>query len=350
MDTFFNVAWYVVLAIMLTGYAILDGFDLGVGGLHLLVARNEKERSTSINAIGPVWNGNEVWLLAAGGSMVVAFPHLYASGFSGFYLALMLVLWLLVLRGVGIEFRHQMSMTIWREAWDVVFCFASLLLSVLFGVAVGNVLVGVPFGPDGRFQGSFAVLLNWFAILGGLLSLSVLLLHGANYLAMKTEGTMQDRARRYARVLFWIVVALLAAVTVASFVVRPGPNELSLRPDFLANFLRAPVLFVFTLLGIASVATMFLAHRNNRDRMAFLSGAGLIISILASVAAGLFPWLLPSSSQYPGLTIINSASSENSQRVAFFIYLFGIAVVLVYLIYVYRSWAGKADAHGNYDN
>jgi cytochrome d ubiquinol oxidase subunit II len=328
---------------MFIGYAVLDGFDLGVGALHMLVGRNEKDREMAINAIGPVWNGNEVWLLAGGGSMVVAFPHLYAAGFSGFYLALMLVLWLLILRGVGIEFRHQVDHPMWREIWDVVFSVASALLGVLFGVAVGNVLVGVPFNADGTFQGSFAVMLNPFAILAGVLSLMALSLHGATYLAMKTEGDLQERARKYAGALWWVVMALLLAITAASFVVRP---------DFMHNFLKAPVLFLLTAFGAASSITLLLSVKAKKDTRAFQASCGLIVSVLLSVAAGLFPMVLPSSratqAAFKGLDIYNTASPANSQRTAFFIYLVGIAIVAVYLWQVYRTWSGKVHAGEGY--
>ena len=226
-----NAAWFVVLVIMLGGYAVLDGFDLGVGALHLLLPRDAKERDLAINAIGPVWHGNEVWLLAAGGSMVVAFPLVYAASFSGFYLALMIVLWLLVFRGLGIEFRHQIDHPLWHQAWDVAFSLASALLAVLFGVALGNVLRGLPLDPGGNFQGTFALMLNPFAILGGVLSLAMLSLHGAAYLAMKTTGPLQTRARALVGRLWWAATALALAMVAASFVVRP---------DFTRNFARWP--------------------------------------------------------------------------------------------------------------
>jgi len=193
-----NTVWFIVLAFMLAGYAVLDGFDLGVGALHLLLGRDPKERGRLIDTIGPVWNGNEVWLLAAGGSMVVAFPHLYAASFSGFYLALMIVLWLLVLRGLGIEFRHLIDHDMWRQAWDVAFSLSSALLALLFGVALGNVLRGVPLDEHGEFQGTFSLMLNWFALLGGVLSVALLSMHGAAWVAVKTEGPLQARARRTA--------------------------------------------------------------------------------------------------------------------------------------------------------
>ena len=232
-----NTLWFIILALMLTMYAVLDGFDLGVGALHLWVGRTDDERGRAIGSIGPVWNGNEVWLIASGGSMVVAFPHLYASAFSGFYLALMLVLWLLILRGIGIELRHQVDDPLWRQAWDVTFSGASALLAVLFGVALGNVMRGVPFDANGEFLGSFALLLNPFALLGGVVSLVLLSLHGAAYLFLKTDGAMQARARRAIGVLWWVGHRGRHRDRDASFRVRP---------DFTANFLRWPWLMICT--------------------------------------------------------------------------------------------------------
>ena len=330
-----NAIWFVVLALMLTGYAILDGFDLGVGALHLLVGRTREERERAIDTIGPVWNGNEVWLLAAGGSMVVAFPHLYASAFSGFYLALMLVVWLLILRGLAIEFRHQVDNPLWRDAWDVTFSVSSAVLAVLFGVAVGNVLRGVPFDSNGEFQGSFALLLNPFAILAGLLSLSVLSLHGAAYLTLKTDGTMQARARRLAGTFRWVVVALVAAMTAASFIVRP---------DFTRNFAGHPALLVAPALALAALVALGRSWRRQQEARTFQASAVLIAGILASVAAGLFPRLLPAlpGSGHADLDIYNAASPEHSLRVALGIYLVGMAIVIAYLSRIYRVWRGKA--------
>ena len=332
--------WFIVLAFMLTGYAVLDGFDLGVGALHVYIGRG-KGRDTAINAIGPVWNGNEVWLLAAGGSMVVAFPHLYASAFSGFYLALMLVLWLLVLRGVAIEFRHQVDNDLWRDAWDVTFFGASVLLAVLFGAAVGNVLRGVPLDAEGSFQGSFALLLNPFALLCGVLSLATLSLHGATYLAMKTEGDVQARARRAVLPLWAITIVLLAAVVASSFVVRPG---------FTANFGRWPWLVAVPLLAALAAGAVPVFHRRGADAGAFLASAALIAGTLGSAAAGLYPYLLPSLSggPHPGLDVYNSASSERAQSIALTIYLIGMAIVVVYLINVYRVWRGKVGEEHTY--
>ncbi len=336
-----NQIWFFVLAGMLTTYAVLDGFDLGVGILHLFVARSQQERETAINAIGPVWNGNEVWLIAAGGALVVAFPRVYASAFSGFYLALMLVLWLLIVRGLSIEFRHQVDDPLWRQAWDVAFSLASILLALLFGVALGNVLRGVPFDASGEFQGSFALLLNPFSILGGVLSVAVLAMHGAAYLAMKTDGEIQTRARRAIGWLWWPVVALIAAMVAGSFPVRP---------DFAVNYLRQPTAFVVPAFGLVCLVAVRVFWSAPADRRAFLAGAGVIVGVLGSVAVGLFPRLLasPAGSSGISLDIYNAAASAHSLRVALGVYLIGMAIVVFYLTRIYRVWGGKVGEHDTY--
>ncbi len=336
-----NAVWFVVLAVMLVAYAILDGFDLGVGALHLFLARNDEERETAVATIGPVWNGNEVWLIAAGGSMVVAFPHLYAAAFSGFYLALMLVLWLLILRGVGIEFRHQVENDLWRHAWDLAFGVSSLLLAVLFGVAVGNVLRGLPLDAGGDFQGSFALMLNPFAVLCGLLGLVTLALHGATYLAMKTTGDFQARARRAITPLWAAAGIVLGLVIASSFVVRP---------DFPANFRAVPALLVIPAIAIVAGSGIPVFAARGRDGRAFAASAAFIAGLLGSAAAGLFPRLLPAlaGSPHPGLDIYNSASPAASQQVALVIYLVGMTIVAVYLVRIYRVWRGKIRAGESY--
>lgn len=336
-----NAIWFVVLAVMLTGYAVLDGFDLGVGALHLVVGRNADERDRAIRAIGPVWNGNEVWLIAAAGSMFVAFPRLYATSFSGFYLALMLVVWLLVFRGLGIEFRHQVQHPLWWEIWDVVFSVASAVLAVLFGVAVGNVLRGVPLDARGEFQGSLALLLNPFALLAGLVSLSVLCLHGAAYLAMKTDGDLQGRARRFVGRLWWIVTGLLVAIIAASFVVRP---------DFARNFVAVPVVLACPLVTVLAAAAVRVFSQRANDTRTFQASSTLIIGILASVAAGLFPRLLPAlpGSPHAGLDVYNAASPASSLWIALRVCLVGMAIVTVYLMTAYRAWSGKATGERGY--
>jgi cytochrome bd ubiquinol oxidase subunit II len=330
-----NTLWFLVLTAMLAAYAVLDGFDLGVGVLHLGLARRPDEREAAIDAIGPVWNGNEVWLLAAGGAMVVAFPRLYAAAFSGFYLPLMIVLWLLILRGVAIELRHQVDHELWRQAWDVTFCGSSALLAVIFGVAVGNVLRGVPLDGDGSFIGSFALLLNPFALLCGVLSLSALALHGAAYLAMKTDGPLQQRARRSTLPLVASTAALLVTVAAASFGVQP---------TFTANFSRWPALTVMPLGALVALATISFSARRGAHRATFLSSAALIVATLGSAAAGLYPRLLPglAGSALSALDIDNAAASAHGLWTALAVGVFGMSLVAVYQVTMFRTWRGKA--------
>ncbi|HTI38052.1 MAG TPA: cytochrome d ubiquinol oxidase subunit II [Vicinamibacterales bacterium] len=331
-----NSIWFIALALMLAAYAVLDGFDLGIGVLHLVLGRTTEERTQLIDTIGPVWNGNEVWLLAAGGSMVVAFPTLYAASFSGFYLALMLVLWLLLLRGLGIEFRHQIHHPMWEHAWDVAFAVSSALLALLFGVAVGNVLRGVPFDVDGQFTGSFSVLLNPFAIVGGLLGVTTLAFHGACWAALKTDGDLQARARRFAGRLWFVSIAVLGLMIAASFAVSP---------HFTDNFSRYPVLLLVPAATLGALVLNRRALGRRDDRAAFRGSAAYVAGILASVAAGLYPMLLPplAGSPYPGLDIYNSAAPPHSLRTALAIYLFGIGLVSIYLANIYRIWSGKGS-------
>jgi cytochrome d ubiquinol oxidase subunit II len=278
-----------------------------------------------------------VWLIGAGGAMFVAFPHLYATSFSGFYLALMLVLWLLLLRGLGIEFRHQLENALWKQAWDVTFCVSSALLAVLFGVALANVLRGVPLDANGEFRGTFTLMLNPFALLGGVLSLGVLSLHGAHWVALKTEGELQARARIFARALWWVAMALLAAMIAASFAVRP---------DFTRNFRAHAWLLTVPALTAGAALAIRRYQQQVDDRRAFLSSAALVAGILASVAAGLYPQLLPArpGSPHPGLDIYNAASPEGSLRIALGVYLFGMTLILIYLVNIYRVWRGKVTA------
>ena len=294
-----NIIWFWVLSGMLAVYALLDGYDLGVGTLHLWIARGDEQRRTSLNAIGPVWNGNEVWLLAAGGMMVVSFPRVYASGFSGFYLALMVVLWLLILRGISIEFRSQLPHPLWRTFWDTGFWLGSLLVALLLGVALGNVLRGLPVGADGYFQGTFTLLLNPYSLLTGIFALAALAWHGTNYLRVKTEGEMLERSRKAASVLFWVALALTLAATVATFAVRQ---------DAGVNFLAYPEGFVLPLLVVAGFVGGFIARTNERDRLSLWSSTAVIAGLLGSAALTVYPNLLTSTlNPAYSLTIYNAA-------------------------------------------
>jgi cytochrome d ubiquinol oxidase subunit II len=333
-----NIVWFWTLALMLTAYAVLDGYDLGAGALHLWLARGNQERRILLNAIGPVWNGNEVWLIAAGGMMVVSFPKVYAAGFSGFYLALMVVLWLLILRGVSIEFRSQIDHELWRAFWDSGFCLGSLLIALLLGVALGNVLHGLPIGPDGYFQGTFAILLNPYSILTGLLSLAVLAWHGANYLRVKTEGDLLERARRWSQRLWGAAVLLVVLVTLATLTMGSGMEQ---------NFQSHPVALVFPLLTLLGLVGGLLSRREH-DGWAFRSSTAVIVGLLTSAATTVFPDLLASTLDPSySLTVYNAASSSHALRASFIANIVGMIGVVFYSAYVHRTFRGKVHLGGH---
>ncbi len=328
-----NAIWFWVLGAMLTAYAVLDGYDLGVGSLSLWITKTDEERRLALNSIGPVWNGNEVWLIAAGGMMVVSFPRVYASAFSGFYLALMLVLWLLILRGVSIEFRGQSKNHLWRALWDAGFWVGSLLLALLLGVALGNVVRGLPIGADGYFQGTFALMLNPYALLTGILSVVVLAWHGSNYLRVKTEGALFERAVRWSRTLWWITVAMVIVVTIATFIVLSGSPR---------TFHVYPAAWVIPFLILAALVWGFLSRGAEHSNAAFRSSVLLIVALMLTAALTVFPNLLPSTvnPQY-SLNIYNSASSPHALRVSLIANAFGMVAVIVYSTYVHRVFHGK---------
>jgi cytochrome d ubiquinol oxidase subunit II len=244
---------------------------------------------------------------------------------------------LLILRGLSIEFRHQLDHALWQDAWDVVFCLASTLLAFLFGVAVGNVLRGVPLDADGHFQGSFALMLNPFALAGGVLAVVMLAMHGAGWLAVKVRGDLRERARRWQRALAPVVAIVLGGFVAASF---------SARPDFTHNFTAMPALLLVPALGIASLVSLF-RFAGRDDVKAFMSSAGLVVATLGSAAAGLYPRLLPAlaGSSHPDLDIYNSSSPEGSLRIALVIYAIGMAIVGSYLVRIYRVWRGEAQGY-----
>jgi len=295
-----------------------------------------------LRSIGPVWDGNEVWLIAAGGTLYFAFPLLYASAFSGFYLALMIVLWLLIMRGVAIELRMQIDIAVWRAFFDGLFFFSSALLAVFFGAALANVIRGVPIADDGYFflplwttwrVGPQPGILDWFSVIGGLLALTALSLHGALYLAIKTDGTLQRRTRTMASRL-WIVVGVLTLVSL--------PATIIARPDVLANYRSYPVLFVipvgvlFALIGIPHYL------RQQRDGKAFLCSCLYLSCMLLGAAIALYPRLLPSSNN-PGrdITVEKALAGPHTLRIGLLWWAFGMCLALTYFIIVYRMFRGK---------
>jgi cytochrome d ubiquinol oxidase subunit II len=333
-------AWFVFLALMITIYVVLDGFDLGVGALHRLVGRSEAEREEAISAIGPIWNGNEVWLIAGGGVLFLAFPKAYAAAFSGLYVGLILVLWLLIGRGLGIELRHQVDSPLWRTACDTVFWLASAALAGVFGVALGNVVRGVPLGPDGYFHLPLFDILNWYALLVGLFGLVVLSAHGASFLAAQVDGELARRARHWARRLWWGELALVAGLAWPTYHVRHA---------MLTSFGDHPWRIVFPALALGALLTMLLWQRRGAWRRAFAASSLFIAGLLTTMAAGLYPYVLPSRAGEPfGLTVGNAASSRHALTIAAYWWPVGIVLALVYFAVAYRLflrgplWGGRA--------
>ena len=337
-----ETVWFCLVTIMIGMYVVLDGFDLGVGAIHLLVARTDEERRIVLRSIGPVWDGNEVWLLAAGGTLYFAFPALYASGFSGFYLPLMIVLWLLILRGISIEFRGQVESPLWHRFWDVIFAVASLLLAVFFGAALGNVVRGVPLDDQGYFfeplwtnfqPGINAGVLDWYTVLIGVAALLTLALHGALWLALKTEGDIQARSWKTAQAVWWGVAIMTIVITFVTFRVQPHV------PATLAKY---PLVYAFPALAMAGLVAMAWFIRRKDELKSFLSSCAYILGMLTSVVFGLYPLVLPAStnSDY-SLTISNAKAGDYGLRVGLVWWIIGMALVACYSVYIYRHFAGK---------
>ncbi len=337
--------WFWLVAVMITAYVVLDGFDLGAGVLHLLIARTDPERRTVIRTIGPVWDGNEVWLIAGGGTLYFAFPLLYASGFSGFYLPLMIVLWLLILRGIGIELRMHLESIVWRGFFDGCFAISSLLLTIFYGAALGNVIRGVPLNKEGYFflplwtnwrPGAEPGILDWYTVIAGVLALIALTIHGAHYVAVKTSGDLNLRARRVAAAL-WPALALVTLLSLWA--------TLSVRPELLTNYRRYPFLFVIPVAVALSLAAMFLHRRRSNDKAAFLASSTYLIFMLVGAAAAVYPNLLMSTTDPRlNITIYNAAAGSYSLSFGLIWWSFGMALALGYFVFVYRMFRGKVAA------
>jgi cytochrome d ubiquinol oxidase subunit II len=337
-----ETTWFCLVALMLATYVVLDGFDLGAGISHLLIARTGEERCAVLRSIGPVWDGNEVWLLAAGGTLYFAFPALYASSFSGFYLPLMIVLWLLILRGISIEFRNHIEGLVWQPLWDAVFAGSSALLAIFFGAALGNVVRGVPLDRAGDFflplwtnfaAGPDAGILDWYTVLVALAALLTLTVQGALWLALKNGGALHQRARALASLVWWGVLAAAVAVTLVSFRIQPHLQE---------SFAARRWAYVFPLLALAGLTGMKIMNAAGRDRDAFLCSCTFIVGLLTSVAAGLYPYVLPSSTDPAlSLTIYNTAAAHYGLEVGLIWFIPGMILTTAYFVYTYRSFAGK---------
>ncbi len=332
-----NTAWFFLIYVLLIGYAVLDGFDLGVGVLHLF-ARNDRERRIHLNAIGPVWDGNEVWLLAGGGALFAAFPPVYATVFSGFYVAMMLLLAALISRAVALEFHGKVESPSWKRVWDWAFGLGSLVAGLLLGVAFGNILHGVPLDAQGQFTGSFLGLLNPYSLLVGVTGLALLTLHGATYIALKSEGDLQDRVRRWVPRLWMAFVALYVLATVATVV---GARYL------FDDFTSKPLVWVLTVCLLVALVYTPLASRARRELGAFLGSSATIASAMGLAAVCMYPRLVPSSIDLAhSLTAFNASSTPRTLNVMLVIALVGMPLVLAYTAFIYWTFRGKVRLDG----
>jgi cytochrome d ubiquinol oxidase subunit II len=336
--------WFWLVALMITAYVILDGFDLGAGIIHLTVAHTDSERRAVLSSIGPFWDGNEVWLLAGAGTLYFAFPSLYSTSFSGFYLPLMIVLWLLILRGISIEFRSHLNSLVWTPLWDAAFCGASILLSVFFGAALGNVIRGVPFDAQRQFflplwthfriTGAVGIL-DWYTITVGLLAAIALTHHGALWVAFKTAGSLRERCRAVAGIAWWILVLLTVLATAFTFAIQPQISR---------NLTAHQAGFVFPALAVGGLIAAAMLRRYKEDLKAFLASCAYLAGMLTSAAFGVFPYVLPSNNAAtPGLTIFQAATSGYGLKIGLFWWIPGVLLAAAYFTYVYRHFRGKVE-------
>ena len=334
--------WFWLVAIMIVGYVVLDGFDLGVGVLHLFLPKTDAERRMALASIGPVWDGNEVWLLAGGGTLYFAFPLLYASAFSGFYLPLMIVLWLLVLRGVSLELRNHMEMGVWQSLLDGVFGLASALLTIFFGAALANVLRGVPLQADGYFflplwtnwmPGTYPGILDWYTVIGGLVAFAALTLHGALWLAVKAAGELETRARKLVPPLLLVVAALTVVSLFATIAVRP---------QSLNNYFNVPATFVVPVGVVASLAAVWFFNRTGKAVRAFLASCCYLFFMLAGACWAVYPTLLPATTGAANdITLSRALSGPHTLAVGLAWWTFGMALAVTYVVFVYSRFKGK---------
>lgn len=327
-----NTIWFILIGVLLTGYAILDGFDLGVGALHLFT-KEDLDRRILINAIGPVWDGNEVWLVTGGGALFAAFPDVYATVFSGFYIPFMLLLFVLIFRAVAIEFRSKRESKRWRSMWDKAFSFSSVFIAFLMGVALGNIIVGIPVDSTKEYVGGLFNLLNPYSILIGITTVALFMMHGAIYLVMKTEGTLQDMVRGWVNntIIFFVITYVTS--TMATLIYYPHMAEV---------FKNNPHFFLIALLNMLAVANIPREIHHKREFRAFLSSCASIAALLAVFAIGLFPnFVISSIDPAFNLNIYNASSSQKTLSIMLTIAIIGIPFVLAYTISIYWVFRGK---------
>ncbi len=329
-----NTIWFLLVAVLLIGYAILDGFDLGVGVLHLFT-KSEDEKRININAIGPVWDGNEVWLITGGGALFAAFPIVYATVFSGFYIALMLLLLALIFRAVSFEFRGKVESDKWKKTWDAAFGLGSLLPAILFGVAVGNILRGIPLDENGLFTGTFFTLLNPYSILVGVLSLVLFTMHGAIYMTLKASGDQLEKMKNIAPRMWIAFVSLYVLVTIYSF----------FEAGFLfESVLSNPIFWILFIVLLTAVIYIPIALKSEKFGRGFFASSLTIACMMGLMAVSLFPRLVPSLTDLAySLTIYNASSTERTLFTMLIIALIGMPFVIGYTIFIYRAFKGKVQ-------
>lgn len=337
--------WYGITSVMLAAYVVMDGFDLGAGAVHCLVARTNEERRQTLAAIGPFWDGNEVWLLASGGALFVAFPKVLAVGVSGFYLAIFLVLWTLILRGLAIEFRSHVNDALWRAAWDFIFSLASTLLAVFFGAALGNLIRGVPLDQNGwfalplftDFSGRNPVgILDWYTVLVGLFAWAALAAHGAVFLTWKTNGAVGTRSHALGSRLYFATAILWVAATLATIYVNP---------EIFQALTRRPLAWFCLLVAVLGAVQVFFGLARGAHLRAFVGSSCFLAAVLAATATCFFPTMLRATTD-PALTVTAYAAASDPQglRTALGWWVVGFPLAILYFVINFRLHRGKATA------
>lgn len=334
-----NTIWFLLVGILIAGYAVLDGFDLGIGSLYYMLGKSETDKRILLASIGPFWNGNEVWLLTGGGALFAAFPLVYASVFSGFYLAMMLVLFGLIMRAAALEFRDRIDDEQWHKRFDLMFFVGSFLPALLLGVAMGNIAGGIPLDNSYRYTGGFFDLLNPYALLLGVLGLFAFLAQGSAYAVLKNEDTLQERAAKLMSPICWVWLLLFLLASVVTYLFEPG---------LCSNYLKYPVLYLLPLLAWISIAAAPLLLRNGHKKASFLASSLGMLSMIGTLGAGMYPNLARADNPANTLTIYNASSSPLTLKVMLIIALIGVPIVLIYTIWMYWVLRGpvKLDEAG----
>ena len=334
--TFFQVTWFFLVGVLFTGFAILDGFDLGVG-VWYLKTKSDDERRLLLNAIGPVWDGNEVWLLTGGGALFAAFPPVYATVFSGFYLAMMLVILCFVVRAVSLEFRSKEKSALWRSAFDMAFSLSSILAGLLFGLALGNVMRGIPLDDHGDYSGSFFDLLNPYSLLIGITALVMFSFHGANFIRLKSTEVLETRSKVWSFASGIVLSILFIIATISTWFHYPHLTE---------NFRKTPILWLLPATSFTFISLSIFWTKHGTGRKAIVASSVSIVGMMGIVGAALFPRLVPALGNIErSLTTLNSSSCELTLKTMSILALLGMPLVLGYTFWVYRAFSGKVDVN-----